>query len=201
MATAVEPAETWWRHNTEAVLGWTDLRFPATSINPAGQTNPATLETDVDTFPGTLLFSNTTDNIICGVAQLPHEMFFGDGAVIKPHIHWSKTTSATGVVIWEFTYRWIGNVGDAAEAWSTADNGTLAVDHGDTADTHALTAFTSISLSGRRASAMLAFRLYRRSGTDANDTYGANARLLELDFHYQTGGGKSGTLLEYPSIG
>jgi hypothetical protein len=31
---------------------------------------------------------------------------------------------------------------------------------------------------------MLAWRLYRKAD-DAADTYGADARMLELDFHYQ----------------
>lgn len=198
MVTKIPLKDQWWISGAQDRVGWTDLRFPASSINPAGQEAAASLETNVDTFPGTLLFSNTTDSIICGVAQLPHEIYLGDNAELRPHIHWSKTSSASGVVIWEFTYRWIGNVGEDAEAWSAADNGTNAVGDADTADRHALTAFSAIPLTGKRESAMLAFRLYRRAGTDANDTYGANARLFELDFHYQQGAGKWGTPSEYP---
>ncbi len=195
---ADEPAENYWFRGAEDVLGWTDLRFPATSINPAGQTGAATLETDVSKFPGTLLFSSSADNIVCGIAQLPHEIYLGDGAVIHPHIHWAKTTSASGKVIWEFSYRWIGNVGDTAGAWSTPENGTDAISDSDTADHHALTSFSYLSLSGYRVSAMIAFKLYRRAGTDVNDTYGADARLFELDFHYQKHANRPGSLLEYP---
>lgn len=195
----VAQKDEWWAHGAVDQLGWDDLRFPAATINPAGQTGAASLETDADTFPGTLLFSNSADNIVCGVAQLPHEMHFGTDAVLKPHIHWAKTTSASGLVVWDFNYRWIGNVGGDPESWSSTDNGTASVSDADTADRHALTAFTAISLTGKRESAMLAFRLYRRAGTDANDTYGAPARLFELDFHYQRGAGKYGTRLEYPS--
>lgn len=197
---AGEPGINWWMHGSETVLGWDDLRFPATAINPVGQTDAAALDTTVTNFPGTLLFSNTADNLVCGIAQLPHETYMEADGVLKPHIHWAKTSSASGAVVWEFTYRWIGNVGSVAEDWTSADNGTLAVPHSDTANKHALTAFTFIPLTGRRPSAMLAFRLYRRAGTDEADTYGAAARLFEVDFHYQRLANRPGTLQEYPDV-
>ena len=54
----------------------------------------------------------------------------------------------------------------------------------DTANEHLITAFTDISGAGKQISDMLILRL-SRLGSDAADTYGADARLLEFDIHYQ----------------
>ena len=191
-----EPLDPAWWHTADDIDPWDDLRFPAQSINPAGQTNGATVDDTESAFPGTLLFSHTAVNLVSGVVQIPHETKFDE---LKPHIHWAKSTSASGGVVWEFTYRVIGNVGGTAGDWTSADNGTLAVPHSDTANKHALTAFDAIDISGLRPSAMIAWRLYRKPG-DELDTYGAAARLFELDFHYQRSAGKRGTLIEYPDI-
>ena len=195
----VEPSSATWWHSADDVDVWTDLRVPASSINPAGQTGAAAIDTGETDFPGSILFVHTGKTMIAGVVQLDHDTKVGAGCVLKPHIHWAKTTSAAGEVVWEFLYRLIGNVGDVAGDWSTADNGTLAISHADTADSHAITAFSSIDLTNARASSMYAFRLYR-APAETGDNYDATVRLYELDFHYQRAASRRGTLLEYPSV-
>ena len=196
---ASEPNSLEWWYSANDVDTWDDLRFPASSINPAGQTGGAAIDTEETDFPGSILFVHTGPTMIAGLAQIPHEAKYGVGGELRPHIHWAKTTSAAGEVVWDFRYRWIGNVGATAGDWSAADNGTLGVSHSDTANKHALTAFSAISLADKRPSAMLAFRLYR-TPTAGGDNYDATARLFELDFHYQRTAGRRGTLLEYPEI-
>ena len=190
-----EPIDSWW-YTADDISPWDDLRFPAQGINPTGLTGAAAVDDSESTFPGTLLFVHTSATMCAGVAQLPHEAVMDE---LKPHIHWAKTTSEAGEVVWEFTYRLIGNVGSTAGDWSSADNGTLAVSHGDTANKHALTAFSAIDISALRPSAMIAWRLYRRPAATA-DNYDKSARLFELDFHYQRAAGRRGTLNEYPDI-
>jgi len=194
-----EPPELGWWYNAQGIDTWDDLRFPASSINPAGQTGPAAIDVDADAFPGSLLFAGTGTTMVAGLAQLPHEAKYGVDGIIKPHIHWAKSTSAAGEVVWAFYYRWIGNVGSVAGDWTAADNGTLAVPHADTANKHVITAFSPISLDDTRPSCMWAFTLERTAGATA-DNYGADARLFELDFHFQRTAGRRGTLLEYPDI-
>jgi len=196
MSTDNEQQKRWWKGSGDEFDCWDDLRFPASTINPIGQTNAASVDTVEADYPATLLFSNATDNMCAGVAQMPHEWLIG--SEIRPHIHWMKTTDATGTVVWEFKYRIIGSVGGSAIAWSSADNGTLVVTHANLKATHALTSFTAIPMTEYRESAMVAWILYRRVATD---TYAAPARLLELDFHYQRQAGKRGTISEYPVIG
>jgi hypothetical protein len=169
---------------------WEDLRFPSQGINPAGSAAPPTV--DDTTFPGTLLFASGADNLIGGVAQLPHG--WQRGTAIRPHVHWCKTTSAAGTVAWRLRYTWadIGGTFGAYSAWDTATSG---VPNSDTANKHALANFTELTpATGVGESSMIIWELMRDV---SEDDYGANARLLELDFHYQTN--KSGTKSEIPS--
>ena len=160
---------------------WDDLRFPASGINPAGAPSPPNVDT---VNGGTLLFPDTGAHIIGFVAQLPHT--WREGTTLHPHCHWQKTTSASGNVMWRFSYKWapINAVMDAAFTVSSATTTVAGTPDTNTADKHLITAFTSISATGKKISDMLVCTL-ERVGSDGTDTYGANARLLEIDIHYQ----------------
>lgn len=181
--------DQWGNAVTDAEGYWEDLRFPAQGINPAGSPSPATV--DDTTFPGTLLFGDSTDQYIAGVAQLPHS--WQRGSAVRPHIHWAKTTSASGTVAWRLKYV-VADIGEAFEAYSAAQEGTLAVSDGNTAHKHALTSFPEIALADVGESSMILWQLYRDV---SEDSYGASARLFELDFHFQTN--KAGTKDEIPA--
>jgi hypothetical protein len=169
---------------------WEDLRFPAQGINPAGSAAPPTV--DDTTFPGTLLFSHSADNVIGGVAQLPHS--WQRGTAIRPHVHWAKTTSATGTVAWRLRYTW-ADIGGTFGAYSDWDTATSGVPNSNTANKHALATFTPITpATGVGESSMICWQVIRDV---SEDDYGASARLLEVDFHYQTN--KNGTRNEIPS--
>ena len=171
---------------------WEDLRFPAQGINPAGSAAPPTVDATATGFPGTLLFSHSADNVIAGVAQLPHS--WQRGTALRPHVHWAKTTSATGTVAWRFRYSW-ADIGETFGAYSTYATGTHVVSHGDTAEKHALTTFPDMTpATGVGESSMICWQLLRDV---SEDDYGASVRLFELDFHYQTN--KKGTKSEIPS--
>lgn len=60
---------------------WEDLRFPAQGINPAGSSAPP----DVEALTGMLAFDNSADNMVGGVAQMPHS--WKSGTAIEPHVH------------------------------------------------------------------------------------------------------------------
>jgi hypothetical protein len=157
---------------------WEDLRFPASSINPPG----AESDPDVDTTYGTLLFSGTATEVIFVQVQLPHGRKYG--SEIRPHVHWAKTTSAAGGVYWKLDYRWsrIGEVMDAA--WTTIGGSTPDVSDDDTAEKHALTPLGTIDGTDAELSDMLICKL-SRVHDNAADTYEADVRLLEFDFHVQ----------------
>ena len=183
-------------------LRWDDLRFAAgaIAINPIGGVDaptPDNVETD---YPGTLLFSGTADNIIADVAQLPHAWKLG--SAIRPHVHWLKKTASANVVVWEFYYRLIGNVGSAAGAWSSAvtrlsNDTTTTVGDQSQANTHLLTSFGNITMTGLTESCLVAWRLYRRAASNANDNDTNTVSLLSFDIHYQSDG--RGSVAEYPT--
>lgn len=169
---------------------WEDLRFPAQAINPAGAASAPSV--DDTTYPGTLLFSSIATNVIAGVAQMPHA--WSRGTAVRPHIHWMKTTSAAGGVVWQFSYA-VVDIGGTAGAYSDFAGGTTVVSDGNTANKHALTTFADIDLAGNGESCMILWKIQRKHD-DAGDDYGADARLLEFDIHYRTN--KRGTATEVP---
>jgi hypothetical protein len=173
-------------------VGWDDLRFPAQSINPPGTlVGPAIDDGETD-FPGSLLFAGNADNIICGIAQFPHSM--KRGSIVRPHIHWSKTSGSADAVTWELFLRVVGNPADVAGSWSTAYAGSIVAGDQTVTNNHLLSTFGDVTTTGLEESAILAWRIYRRGSTDAE----ANAvRLYEFDIHYQID--KVGTDAEIPS--
>lgn len=171
-------------------LVWDDLRFPAQGINPAGSSAPPSVDTA--TFPGTLLFSSTQDNLVAGVAQMPHEWAIGDS--IHPHVHWAKTTSAAGGVVWEFRYV-IANIGETFGAYSAWEPCAYQVPDSDLANKQALATFSFLDMTGFKESAMVLWQI-RRNTAAAADTYAGPARLLEFDIHYRKS--RLGTVQEVP---
>lgn len=156
---------------------WDDLRFPSQGINPPGQVNDPDIDID-----GTLLFDEGRTELIAGIAQMPHTWV--EGTAIKPHIHWMKTTSAAGDVVWQFAYR-IADPGDVFPAFSDWITATPApVSPGDVADTHGISSFGSLDMTGFKISCIIIWKL-QRVGGDEGDTYGADAKLLEFDIHYR----------------
>jgi hypothetical protein len=187
--------------NDEFDYRWDDLRMPAQAINPVGgASDPAVDNTESTGVPGTLLFSGTADNMVGIVFQMPHAWVanvpLADGStsgVVRPHIHWAKTTATTGAVSWEMYYRVLGNPGDTMTAWSSAIAGTEAVT--STGDgVHGLTSFGDVTLDGYKSSCLVAVRLYRRGSADA---YPSQARLFEFDVHYRVA--RLGTKTEIPT--
>lgn len=164
--------------SSEHATSWDDLRFPATAINPPGQAS----DPDVDTTNGILLFDATATEVVFLVAQMPHS--WAEGSAISPHVHWYKTTSASGDVMWQLDYKKfaIGEVGDSSFTTLQASTSTITDD--DTAEQHLLTPFADIDMTGLTLSDMLVMKLSRIGG-DAADTYGADAALLEFDIHYE----------------
>ena len=156
---------------------WDDLRAPASAINPQGQAS----DPDFDTTFGGLLFSGSGTELVFIQLQFPHT--WAEGTYIVPHLHWQKTTSAAGDVLWRLEYRWapIGEVMDAA--WTTLDAALVpGTPDNDTANEHLISSFGRVDAPGKKISDMLIMRLSRVGGSD---TYADDARLLEFDVHYQ----------------
>jgi hypothetical protein len=158
---------------------WDDLRFPAAGINPPGAAADATRDTE----DGCLTFSATLTNTIAIQALMPHD--WDDCTPVVPHIHWTKTTAASGNVVWEFKYK-IADAGEAFPAdWTTlmASSPVPGTTDTNTADKHLITSFGPVPVLCGIVAPMIKILVSRRGG-DAADTYGAVAKMLEFDIHY-----------------
>lgn len=170
---------------------WEDLRFPATAINPPGQA----ADPDFDFVNGGWLFGSGGTELLFFMAQLPHA--WREETTLMPHVHWQKTTSAGGDVLWRFSYKWAprATVMDAAFTDDDASTVAIGTPDNDTANEHLITPFSDLTAADKGISDMLACKLARIGG-DGADTYGADARLLEFDIHYQLSD-PPGSRLEY----
>lgn len=167
--------------HVETPARWEDLRFPAQAINPAGAAAPPSVDTVLTSLPGTLIFSGSAENVISGVAQMPHG--WKEGTDIHPHIHWSKIVAdAEGLAVgWEFKYR-TSEKGALWSAWSEYSAHTLELGDNTSAEKHNLSEFPAIVMTGLKVSCMVAWVIRRKGNTDA---YNEATRLLEFDIHYQ----------------
>ncbi len=163
-------------------IAWDDLRFPAQGINPPGQVS----DPDLEAATGMLLFDAAATNVIAGVAQMPHS--WKEGTVIVPHVHWQKTTSAAGNVLWRFEYDTIVNPGEVSPLTFAnqidATTPVVGTPDNDTAGENLISSFGEVDTTDKIISTCIFWKLSRVGG-DAADTYGAAARLVEFDIHYQ----------------
>jgi hypothetical protein len=169
---------------------WTDLRFPASGVNPSGAASPPT--PDDTTVPGTLLFEGAQENVIAVVCQLPHE--WTRRTPLRPHIHWSKPTGSSSAVTWHLYYRHVGNPTDVIGDWVGPLTVTITVGDPTVSNSHLLSAFPEIDMGARIESAIVVFRLHRMGAADADNTA---VRLYEFDVHYVQN--KLGTMPEIPA--
>ena len=163
------------------IPAWDDLRSPASAINPAGSAAAATVDQD----DGNLVFTNGQTQTVAVLFQMPHA--WKVGSTISFHIHWSKTTSASGTVKWQAKYRWY-NIGAVKGSFSAFVDLTETVANADTADLHALAETPDWAGTGKTISSMIEVVLQRLSSGGSADTYGAAVKLAEVDLHYQLDG-------------
>ncbi|SDX71522.1 hypothetical protein SAMN05444411_108117 [Lutibacter oricola] len=128
-------------------------------------------------------FDKNNEEEVYFMVQMPHG--WSEGTDIYPHIHWSaKSNVGSSKVKWGLEYTW-SNVGDAFGA-STIIYGSdpVATYAPISAYEHAITPLPTMSGTGKSLSSMIICRVFR-DATDSEDNYGADAGLLEIDFHYQ----------------
>lgn len=168
-------------------IGWTDLCREATAIPLQGQQGDPTRDAD-----GGLLFGGASETQqIAVLYQIPHEWI---GSPMHPHIHWQKTTDDAGGVIWELRHR-IWNIHDIVPEWSEwATIEGRSMELGESQHT-LIDRWALLDMAGIHESAMISIQL-RRVPTDAGDTYAEDAKLWDIDLHYQRFG--SGTVTEWP---
>lgn len=166
-------------------VGWDDLRFPAQGINPPGLAS----DPSVDSTTGLLLFAGNADNLIAGVAQMPHDWL--EGSPIRPHIHLIFPTSNAGKnTRWKFEYNRANNnetYENAYGSYTTLATITVA-NPASTATLLLPDGFGNLSMTGYRVSCCILWKLSRLASSDAADDDANACALVELDIHYQRDG-------------
>ena len=162
----------------DPVLG--EYIYPANAFNPRGRVGEA--DTSIGDLPSTLLFDSGTTEVAAVVVYLDHR--YTPGSDLMPHLHWCKSTSATGDVVWEIDYQ-ICKKGAAAASVVTLSSTGLDANTPDnnTAFEHLESSFGTIPGTGLDQSDILILTI-RRKATDAGDTYGADAHLLSTDVDF-----------------
>lgn len=171
---------------------WDDLRFPSQGINPPGAASDPTRSQTT----GLLEFSGTADNVICGVAQMPHS--WQPGSAIRPHLHLRFPTSQSANSRWKLEYDVTNGSSDFANNYGVyTDGGTITVANPQNVKTDKLFPFNPITMTGLRESAILVWRISRLASSDSADTDTSAIVLLEFDIHYLSE--KMGTITEIPT--
>lgn len=162
---------------------WDDLRVPMSATKKGGVNDPNFAQVK-DNGAGstgvfTYLFDKNAEEELFFSAQFPHSR--KSATDIVPHVHWSPIDADTGVVRWGLEYTWIdinGTFGNTSIVY--------VEDAGDgSADKQQVAAFSPISGSGIVGiSSMLIGRVFR-DAAHGNDTYDADAALLEFDVHFE----------------
>jgi len=163
------------------ILAYEDLRFPVSAV----QINQSKSKPDQITLPRGVRaygFDNSASEDIHFWVQMPHS--WAQGTTVHTHVHWTPTSTATGMVCWELHYS-VADINSSFAALATM----LATDYTSGQNNrHLFCDLGNIDMSGiTGVSAMIACKLFRR-GDYSIDTYGADAGLLEVDFHYRVDG-------------
>jgi hypothetical protein len=156
---------------------WDDLTFPTHTLKTVG----TTAKPDYDVVGQTLDFPEDTAESVGFVIQMPHN--WKSGSTIYPHVHWLR--AAADSVDWTFRYKWF-NIGAALPGtWTQKklSHNTQTYTSGTIHELSRVVDGVGLSGSGKTLSSTLVVKFYRRS-----DPYSGDAKLLQIDLHYEIDG-------------
>lgn len=162
--------------------GWDDLRAAAAAINPPGSAS----DPGRDAATGLLSYDAASTEQVFVLFQMPHAWVVG--TAIYPHVHWAKSTSASGDVAWQCRYKLWPINGVLSASWTdlgVVTSPVVGTPDTDTADKQLITDFGDVDMRSLDHSDSILFELSRVGGAVA-DTYGADAVMVEFDAHYQS---------------
>jgi hypothetical protein len=143
----------------------------------------------VNTATGGLNFDLTLVEGVYFQVEIPRGWAQGrnDGIanLLRPYVRWHKTTSASGNVRWRFGYRRYTPNGTMASSFTNVESHTVGAGTSDTntALRSLITPLPTIDAAGWLVGDVLVCSLFR-VGSDANDTYGADANAMIVGINY-----------------
>ncbi len=164
---------------------WDDMRVPMTSVKAAGVRDPDFIQFRDDGGGSTGVFSWA----FIGTGALIEELFFSaqiphgyvEGTDLEAHVHWSPSTAAAGNVVWQLEYTVADEI--AGVFGTTTLLVAPAVSTESTQYKHIRSELGQIPGTGLGISSIIIGRIFR-DPANGSDTYGADAFLLEVDFHF-----------------
>lgn len=161
---------------------WDDLRAPAYALKGGGVKDPGFAQikdngagsTGVFTF----VFDAAAEEELFFAFQMPHS--YKEGTDVTFHVHFAPTDGGAGTVRWGLEYTWVNQEAVMANTVLAYKDEAVAAND----DKHIRSDFVALDGTGKTISSMLMCRVFR-DAAHANDTYGADAALLEVDIHYQ----------------
>lgn len=159
---------------------WDDLRFPANAINPPGAAADPTRNTST----GMLEFSGSADNVIAGIAQMPHA--WKAGTTIYPHLHLRFPTANTNTSRWRLDYDVASSSVDFTNNYGTYTSLTAVSQvNPNNAKAEGMLSLGTIGMAGFGESSVIMWKLTRLAASDDLDTDTSAVVLLEFDIHYE----------------
>lgn len=166
-----------------------DLRVPMTATKTGGSKDPgfAVVLTDGSGSQGVFsyLFDASSEEELYFACQVPHD--YKQGTNLSPHVHWMPVSNGTSghKVSWGLEYSWSNISGIYSNTQIIYTNTHYPADAALVAKTHYMSSFAEITGTGKTISSMLICRIFRNATSATDDTYTADAGLLEFDFHYE----------------
>lgn len=153
---------------------WNQIYIPAQGIALSGGVTDAARSTT----NGTFLFDSATDEIVITGVPIPRDRL--STSDLRFYVLWSKTTSATGDVAWQMEYKVLNFNAVTSGGWTSLGIETTPnTTDDDTADRLMATYLDGLDMTTLTNEMNLLLRL-SRVGTDAGDTYGADAEVYSI---------------------
>lgn len=172
---------------TDSDIFFDDLRVPVTATKLYGSKEPTFdlfVEDGVSSHGVfTFWFDSEGEEELYFTVQLPHG--WKEGSNLYPHVHWVSLKDLNETKVkWSLEYSW-ANVGAFFPMTQIISSTTIYGPNIDPkAYQHFITDIGVIEGQGKKISSMLVCRIFR-AAEDEDDTFSAEAGLLEIDFHIE----------------
>lgn len=157
---------------------WNDINMPANALTLGAAAPDSITLFGSGGIKGLGFNGNATEESVHGAAELLHGYI--EGTNIDFHVHWMPTTADAGNVKWQLEYSWMNMDG----TFSAPTTISVVIAAGGTAWVHKVTDIGEISGAGKEIISAFVFRLFR-DPADEDDTYAADAALIQAGIHYQ----------------
>jgi len=161
---------------------WDDLKVNVSLLETKGINGPDVNDViDTGAGPGLYLywFDKDKEEELFFTVQMPHGWL--EGSAIKPHVHWIAN-SGSGNVEWALEYTW-ANVNEVFSSTTSTLTGFSPISSYLNYK-HMLTSLGDMDGAGKKLSSIIICRVFRKAAS-SDDTFNADAGLLQIDFHYQ----------------